>query len=183
MAFSPDCAQHTAGETVTVSVGSEQLFDSETVLVVGLRVGQLQIFSNHFEFIAVLVDHLKREDSCSAYVKYSWNVIFYHIALGSFPLLSRRRGRQLNESTLRRAGVCNPWPAGQKWPESWSYVAREKIHIFKQALRFLKGITDLLWAASELFNRQSLNHAVVACGPIWLCAFGPAPLHGSTPLA
>jgi len=48
----------------------------------------------------------------------------------------------------------------------------------KQALRFLKGIVNLLWVASELSNPQSLTHAALARGPFWLYAFGPAVLHG-----
>jgi len=34
--------------------------------------------------------------------------------------------------------------------------------------------------ASELSSAQSLTHAAVARGPIWLCAFGPEVLHGCT---
>jgi len=40
----------------------------------------------------------------------------------------------------KEAWVCNPWPAGQQWPWSWSFAARGKGQIFKQALWFLKGI-------------------------------------------
>jgi len=36
--------------------------------------------------------------------------------------------------------------------------------------------------ASALSDTQSLAHAAVARGPIWLCAFVPAVLHGCTPL-
>jgi len=53
---------------------------------------------------------------------------------------------------------------------------------FKQALQFLKGIANLPWLASDLSNPQSLTHAAVARGPIWSRAFGPAMLHGCTPL-
>jgi len=61
-------------------------------------------------------------------------------------------------------------------------VAHGKVQILKKALRLLKGIANLPWVANELSNPQSLTHSVVACGPIWLCAFGPAVLHGCTPL-
>jgi len=40
-------------------------------------------------------------------------------------------------------------------------------------------IANLPWVVSELSNPQSLTHAA---GTIWLCAFGPAMLHGCTPL-
>jgi len=46
--------------------------------------------------------------------------------------------------------------------------------------RFLKGIANLPWVVSALSNTQSLTHATVGCGPIWLCAFGPAVLYGCT---
>ena len=39
-----------------------------------------------------------------------------------------------------KTGMCNPWPVGQKWPGSWSFVIRGKEQIFKQALWFFKGI-------------------------------------------
>jgi len=65
---------------------------------------------------------------------------------------------------------------------SCSFVARGKVQILKQALRFLKGITNLLWVTSELSNPHSLTHTAVTCGPIWLGALGPAVLHGCTPL-
>jgi len=52
----------------------------------------------------------------------------------------------------------------------------------KKALRFLKGIANLPFVASELSNPQTLTHAAVARGPILLCAFGPVVLHGCTPL-
>jgi len=65
--------------------------------------------------------------------------------------------------------MCNPWPG------SWIFVARGKAHILNSA--------NLPWAACELSNPQSLTHAAVVCWPIWLCAFGPAVLHGCTPLA
>ena len=29
------------------------------------------------------------------------------------------------------AGVCNPWSTGQKWPCSWRFVSRGKVHILK----------------------------------------------------
>jgi len=38
------------------------------------------------------------------------------------------------------------------------------------------------WVASEWSHTQKLTHAAMACGPIWSCAFGPAVLHGCTPL-
>ena len=47
----------------------------------------------------------------------------------------------------------------------------------------VEGIANLQWAASDLSNPQSLTHAAVTCGPIWLCVFHPAVLHGSTPLS
>ena len=60
-------------------------------------------------------------------------------------------------------------------------VARGKIQILKQALRFLKGIANLPWMGSDCQTR-SLTHAAVARETFWLCAFGPAVLHGCTPL-
>jgi len=59
---------------------------------------------------------------------------------------------------------------------------RKGLEILKQALRFWKGIANLSWVASELSYPQSLTHAALARGPIWSCAFGPAMLHGCTPL-
>jgi len=141
-----------------------------------------------------------------------------------------------------KTGVCNPWPADQKWPGSWGFVARRKGQIFKQTLRFLKGISKdglggcrpkaerifcqisqilgdksvvtcnknnnkkiegrifpgpeaialvtkwlirhwvLPISRSTLSNTQSLTHAAVGGGPIWLCAFDLAVLYGCTPL-
>ena len=72
---------------------------------------------------------------------------------------------------MRYTEVCNPWSAGQKWPGSLHFVARGKVQILKQVLRFLKCIVNLPWMAGELSNRQSLTHAAVARGPIGLCAF------------
>jgi len=43
------------------------------------------------------------------------------------------------------------------------------------------GIANLPWMASALSNPMNLTHAAVGRGPIWLCAFGPAVLHGCTP--
>jgi len=57
-----------------------------------------------------------------------------------------------------------------------------KVQILKLALQFLKVIANLPWVANELSVPQSLAHAAVACGPIWLRAFGLAVLHGCTPL-
>jgi len=37
--------------------------------------------------------------------------------------------------------------------------------LHKQALRFMKGIANLTWMASELSHLQSLTHAQVARGP------------------
>ena len=54
--------------------------------------------------------------------------------------------------------------------------------LHKQVLRFWKGIANLPWVTIELSNLQSWTHAAVAHGLIWLCAFGPAVLHGCTPL-
>ena len=89
---------------------------------------------------------------------------------------------QLQSPLIYRAGVCNPWPGGQKWHRKWSFGARGKDQILKQALRFLKGIANLPWVASELANPLSLTHTAVACGPIWLCTFGQEMPHGCTPL-
>ena len=50
-----------------------------------------------------------------------------------------RKGNDTFSKTLKQ-GYANPWLADQKWPGSWSFVAREKGQVFKQALRFLKGI-------------------------------------------
>jgi len=61
-------------------------------------------------------------------------------------------------------------------------VVGGKVKIPKQALCILKGIANLPWMASELFKPQSLAHASVARGPIWLHAFDPAVLYGCTPL-
>jgi len=47
---------------------------------------------------------------------------------------------------------------------------------------FWKAIVNLPWMASELFIPQSLTHAAVAFGPIWLCEFGSVVLHGCTSL-
>jgi len=46
----------------------------------------------------------------------------------------------------------------------------------------VNGIANLQWAASDLSNPQSLTHAAVARGPIWLCALGLTVLLGCTPL-
>jgi len=53
---------------------------------------------------------------------------------------------------------------------------------FKASITVLEGIANLLWVANELSNPQSLTHAAVARGQIWLCAFGPVVPHGCTPL-
>jgi len=45
-------------------------------------------------------------------------------------------------------------------------VARGKVQIMKQALRFSKGIANLSLVASELSNPESLTHAAVGCGPL-----------------
>jgi len=37
-----------------------------------------------------------------------------------------------NESESFKAGVSYPWPAGQKWLESWRFVARGKIQILNK---------------------------------------------------
>jgi len=55
--------------------------------------------------------------------------------------------------------------------------------IYKQALRFLKGIANFPWVGSKLSNPQSLTHSAVARESVWLCVFGPVVLHGCTPLA
>ena len=60
-------------------------------------------------------------------------------------------------------------------------VARGKVQILKQALRFFKGIANPPWTGSDCQTR-SLTHAAVARETFWLCAFGPAVLHGCTPL-
>jgi len=71
--------------------------------------------------------------------------------------------------------VCNPWP------EIWNLVAHGRVQILKQALRFLKGFANLPWMGSD-FQIRSLTHAAVVRETFWLCAFGPAVLHGCTPL-
>jgi len=65
------------------------------------------------------------------------------------------------------------------------YTSRNNGDFIKQTHRErrLKGIANLQWVASNLSNTQSLTHAAVARGPIWLCAFGPAVLLGCTPLS
>jgi len=42
------------------------------------------------------------------------------------------------------------------------------------------GIANVPWMVSTLSNPLNLTHAAVGRGPIWLCAFGPAVLHGYT---
>jgi len=44
----------------------------------------------------------------------------------------------------------------------------------KQALGLSNSIANRLWVASGLSNPQSLTHAAMARGPLWLCAFGPS---------
>jgi len=46
-----------------------------------------------------------------------------------------------------------------------------------------RPIANLACVVSALSNTQSLIHAVVGRGPIWLFPFGPAVLHGCTPLS
>ena len=60
-------------------------------------------------------------------------------------------------------------------------VARGKVQILKQALRFFKGIANPPWTGSDCQTR-SLTHAAVARETFWLCAFGSAVLHSCTPL-
>jgi len=53
---------------------------------------------------------------------------------------------------------------------------------FKANITVFKGYSQSSVGGQRVSNTQSLTHATVTRGPIWLCAFGPAVLHGCTPL-
>jgi len=60
-------------------------------------------------------------------------------------------------------GLCNPWPADG-------------------TVQILKGYCQSSGGGQRVVYPRSLTHAAVARGLIWLCAVGPAVLHGCTPL-
>jgi len=135
---------------------------------------------------ALLRSSISRSNSSDRENKTRWGVL---CSTAMRPLIgpdqggvSRQRQSLQFSSISFKAGVWNLCLAGQKRPESWRFVTRGKVQISKQALRFLKSITNLPWVGSELSNPQSLTHAAVNRRPIWFFAFGPAVLHGFTSL-
>jgi len=68
------------------------------------------------------------------------------------------------------------------WQGCANFGPEAEVLCLAERIRFWNGVANLTWVASELSNPQSLTHAAVARGPVWLRAFGPAVLHGCTPL-
>jgi len=42
-----------------------------------------------------------------------------------------RWGKRYSFIQILKTGVCDPWPAGQKWPGGWSFVVRGKVQGFQ----------------------------------------------------